>query len=322
VNHAVAPTRARARWATSPAAVLALVFTLFAGAPPAPAHAVDDYFTYDVVDSQATITGYSGDESHLVVPATVWADGRQVPVIAIGDNAFDSSGSIDSITFPASIVLIGNTAFNAQLTSATFVGDAPEATPNGPNSSFPPDTVVSFTVGAEGFYDNWLGYRTAALSFTDFRAEVRPGLRTVTLGAISFDEIDYSFSQEDPYTTEATLGVNDMTGSGLGWQVTLTASDLVWTSEDLDVDPLQDIPAENLTVSAKRALTTLAGQDPVEISSAIASTLDNSVQILTAQPGFGQGHYSSVLTFELIVPALARAGSYESTITMSTVNAP
>ncbi len=59
-------------------------------------------------DGNATITGFSGSVSALMIPETI--DGY--PVIAIGDGAFKNKTSLRSVLIPNSVTTIGNTAFS------------------------------------------------------------------------------------------------------------------------------------------------------------------------------------------------------------------
>ena len=63
-------------------------------------------FTYTVTDGYATITGYVGDETALVIPATI--DGYRV--ISIGDNAFEDR-ALKSVIISNGVQSIGWFAF-------------------------------------------------------------------------------------------------------------------------------------------------------------------------------------------------------------------
>ncbi len=86
-------------------------------------------FLYTVADNKATVTGYTGNTSHLVIPSAI--DGYAV--YGIADNAFSSStlksvtisngisridwfafsdcSNLESITIPSSVISIGYSAF-------------------------------------------------------------------------------------------------------------------------------------------------------------------------------------------------------------------
>lgn len=85
-------------------------------------------FTYEVTDGQATITGYTGGNTIVTIPATV--DG--FTVVAIGNNAFKDNKVITSVTIPNTVTSIGGFAFyycssitNVQIPdSVTTIGDS------------------------------------------------------------------------------------------------------------------------------------------------------------------------------------------------------
>ncbi len=80
-------------------------------------------WTYTVSDNQATITGYSGDDTEVVIPAEV--DGKSVVKVEGGswNSIFDpSSSSVTSVTIPDGVKTIGQCAFYycTNLTSVTI----------------------------------------------------------------------------------------------------------------------------------------------------------------------------------------------------------
>ena len=91
-------------------------------------------FIYTVSGGTVTITGYtlcSTNAGDVVIPTTI--DG--MPVVSIGDNAFQSCTGLTSVTIPNSVTSIGGAAFAycSSLTSVTI-----------------PDSVTS--IGAYAFY--------------------------------------------------------------------------------------------------------------------------------------------------------------------------
>ncbi|MBE6550368.1 MAG: leucine-rich repeat domain-containing protein [Ruminococcaceae bacterium] len=95
-------------------------------------------FLYTVENNEATITGYTGDDTHIVVPSAI--DGYTVTKIAekafcseklksviitngisrIDWFAFEGCTSLDSITIPASVTSIGYSAFASAPPSLTI----------------------------------------------------------------------------------------------------------------------------------------------------------------------------------------------------------
>ena len=80
-------------------------------------------FTYTISNGQITITGYTGLDSALSIPASIYG----LPVAGIGDSAFSGCTSLTSVTITSSVTSIGNSAFSAcsSLTLANFLGNAP-----------------------------------------------------------------------------------------------------------------------------------------------------------------------------------------------------
>ena len=68
-----------------------------------------EQFQYDVLsDGTVAVTGYTGGESSVVVPAAI--DGRNVSQIA--DNAFAYNAVLESVTIPGTVHSIGKSAFS------------------------------------------------------------------------------------------------------------------------------------------------------------------------------------------------------------------
>ena len=106
--------------------LLALVMVI--GLIPVTARAgeLDNGLQYEVFTDHVEITGYTGNATELVIPAEI----EGVPVVAIGDRAFDSCSSLTNIEIPATVTTIGENAFAScsNLTSieipagVTFIG--------------------------------------------------------------------------------------------------------------------------------------------------------------------------------------------------------
>ena len=86
----------------------------------APSTVVHAQYTYTATNNQITLTGYTGTESVLILPATI----NQLPVTCLGASAFHNS-SLTGVTIPNSVTSIGPNAFDGstRLTSVK-IGDS------------------------------------------------------------------------------------------------------------------------------------------------------------------------------------------------------
>lgn len=75
-------------------------------------------FTQDPEGTAYSLTGYSGDATEVVIPATY----EGLPVTSIGESAFKDCEEITSVSIPSSVTIIKNYAFRScdKLASVTF----------------------------------------------------------------------------------------------------------------------------------------------------------------------------------------------------------
>jgi uncharacterized repeat protein (TIGR02543 family) len=97
--------------------LLVLAVLLFAGLPSPSRTLAFDGFIYEIEGETAILTGYTGSETNVVIPAELGGK----PVVAIGESAF-SGKAIVSVTLPDSVRSVGNNAFSScnNLQSVTF----------------------------------------------------------------------------------------------------------------------------------------------------------------------------------------------------------
>jgi len=93
-------------WAAAYSEWTGQAFEVYVPVTPTPRPLTADY-RYEVRDGGVYITGYSGDDYDVRVPAEI--DG--MPVLAIGQNAFYSRYQIASIVLPEGLTLIDRNAF-------------------------------------------------------------------------------------------------------------------------------------------------------------------------------------------------------------------
>ena len=96
------------------ALVLVCVFVL----PATAEAATEGNYTYSVTDGKATVTGYTGEDSEVIIPSTLGG----YPVTAIGNSAFSECYEPISVVIPEGVVTIGNSAFDScyRLASVTI----------------------------------------------------------------------------------------------------------------------------------------------------------------------------------------------------------
>jgi hypothetical protein len=145
---------------------------------------------------------------------------------------------------------------------------------------------------------------------------VNGGSRTATLDT-SMSAVEYSHDEQVQTGTMA-LTVDDCTGTGAGWYVTIQSSDFVYTGENNGTD----IPASNFSITSAGVPQDLWGQaidanfgPRLPFWESPLGSLDSARQVIEAQPQFGSGTYTQTLGVTLDIPAQARAGSYTATIT-------
>jgi hypothetical protein len=111
------------------------------------------------------------------------------------------------------------------------------------------------------------------------------------------------------------FSVVDATGSGAGWNVTLTVSDLV--------NGASVIPASSMTMPAPVVAPADGASMTGVVAHASAGNLASGEKIVTASAGNGDGTYlvsPSILT--VTIPANAVAGTYGGSATISVVSGP
>jgi hypothetical protein len=331
------------------AVALALGATVFT-ATSASAETSGDY-TFIFNGNDATITGYNGPTGEIVIPAT-FDVGMSVTVTGIGDSAFSgrgltavtipenvawigsyafSSNSLTTVIIPANVNSIGMAAFDGQayagassLQSALFLGNAPELSPAGNGSSFDTtkaDFAVTYVFGGTGFGIGvmWEGYRLIQppITSSNVTAGVTAGVRSATLDPTIFGLAPFSHGEQLIDTT-ATLAVDDLTGAGVGWNVTLSASALTWTAANGGPTTGNDLPASALAVTTVGEITTVAGDNWV--GDTAIGALGSSVKVLTTSGG--NGSYTTPLTLTLTIPGQASVGTYAGTLTTTISAAP
>jgi hypothetical protein len=295
-----------------------------------PAHADSDgTFTYSIEDNVASISAYTGPGGAVVIPETLGG----ANVGGILGHSFNDKG-LTSVTIPQFVTFIQSYAFqpNALLTRVIFQGQAaPSMTSGGQDhSSF--DNIFAtlyYPLGGTGYTS--LNYAIEELppapydeTEADISATVNAGLRSASLAEVSFAAATVSHNDQD-VVTESALSVNDLSGTAAGWQVTLEASDLVFTAGPDSHIENDAIDASNVFVKGKDfagATDTTSSVTGVTLASSTLTALGSPYVVLSALDAQGEGAYVANLTFSLNIPANSRNGGYSGTITTTMSVAP
>ena len=87
--------------------VVALVAVCLVALPTQAEAASSGDFSYSVGSGKATVTRYSGNDSHVTIPSTLGG----YPVVALGSSAFYGCSETTTVTVPAGILSIDEKAF-------------------------------------------------------------------------------------------------------------------------------------------------------------------------------------------------------------------
>ena len=149
---------------------------------------------------------------------------------------------------------------------------------------------------------------------------------TASVADLAMTSVAYQNAAHD-VTGTMVLTVDDSTGSGAGWNVTIQSSAFVWVGT---ANGGIDIPASRFALTSAAAPALVAGQ---AISVALSTgpqvpptspigTLDSPRKTLVATAAYGAGTYTQGLGVTLTIPAQSRVGVYTGTITTTITSAP
>jgi hypothetical protein len=149
-----------------------------------------------------------------------------------------------------------------------------------------------------------------------------------TLNGLDQDLVD-TIAGDQQYT------VNDATGSGAGWHVTMSATtftngshtfpDAGTLSTNGSATSITATTAPSATCTDSCTLPTNTETYPVAITTAATSPTPSTIYDTSASSGLGQvviGGSPDPVGWWLVVPASAWAGAYTSTVTMEVISAP
>lgn len=162
---------------------------------------------------------------------------------------------------------------------------------------------------------------TASVTITGGTLSVTPAI--VTLSAVTLDGTDQVSTSA--YTANAWRA-EDARGTGVGWNVTINATDFtdgglpLRTIDISSADQKFKIQEANISVIAGNTAPTSSVATLTDIPEAPAAAL----KIVSAAVNTGMGEYNIPPNFSLMVPAetYVGTGTYTSTITVSAVSGP
>ncbi len=168
-----------------------------------------------------------------------------------------------------------------------------------------------------------LAIGVAVPALADASVIINPGVISMTKENIVFDAITLNGANQ--YTVDTAdvtpWTANDPTGLGKGWTVSINATDFI-----NQADATKTIPLTGFEAQLKQT-TVVAGPG---VEAANPSTMMSSLTVLTgsdqvmlkADATQGMGFYSYLPNFKLMVPASTYAGTYKSTVEVTTAALP
>lgn len=264
----------------SQAAKALLLFLLFLSALSAQADQSGD-FIYTTDGTSVTITGYTGTGGVVDIPGTI----TNLPVVSIGDYAFQNSTSLTSVTIPNSVLTLGTYAFNTCSgltnivigTNVASFGDVAFGGCSQLKSIFVPDSVTNLGRAAfefcPGLTSASIGGQVASLDWATFYSCT--GLTNVVIGAGVTNLGDQAF-----YNCPSLTGIY-FKGNGPGYGTNVFQGDnsaivfyqpgtTNWSST-FDGLPAFELAPFNYTTS--NATVTLTGYTGTNIVMTIPGTL-------------------------------------------------
>ena len=142
------------------------------------------------------------------------------------------------------------------------------------------------------------------------------GAFTTSISANNFANLPYSLNDQTARGGKLNVLVNDQTGDGDGWQISLTTTDFIGLTR-----PAQVIPYNNLTITGYVITIAVDGSQPVSLAE-MPIVQTETVVTWSANPGFGQGAYFLDITADLLIPGRTSSQTYTSTATLAVVTGP
>ncbi len=265
----------------------------------------------------------------LTVAGRTAANAASTTVVMVGQS---SSGAAAQQFNPAAVTVVAgdavrwdwfNGAHDVQAYDGSFSSGAKGGL-NGPGKSY---ARTFATVGTFTYYcDEHAGQGDADPARIDERIAqgkmvgkvvVVAGGGTMTVNAqpVTFASVSADFVAQNTFSAPATWRASDTRGTGGGWNVTLSATDLASATFV--------IPVANMSVQlSQAAIVTVSGNTPPTTQAASYQPLSSAtpMKLLSAATGTGMGTYDFTPSFRLTVPAGVPPGSYSASVVV-TINA-
>jgi hypothetical protein len=164
---------------------------------------------------------------------------------------------------------------------------------------------------------------TPVLAADQVTQVINGGARTASVANLTLTPLTYSNSAQSN-TGTMTLTVDDSSGTGAGWNVTIQSSAFVYSGANNGTN----IAASNFALTAAGTPVMTVGQavdatnGPKVPASSPVGTLDSARKVIQANADYGLGSYTQGLNVSLTIPAQSRAGTYTATLTTTIAAAP
>jgi hypothetical protein len=149
---------------------------------------------------------------------------------------------------------------------------------------------------------------------------IKGGSLSIEATDLEFDNIDLT-SGSNSAIAENTITVNDPTGSGAGWNVTVKGSDLVAPEINQRLS-LEELDFEILCIGQDRIRGNSSSENrPVGIDNN-AKVSYNDQKLVTAAKKAGSGRFQIRPMYKLTIPENTKPGNYMSNLTYTIFQGP
>jgi hypothetical protein len=163
-----------------------------------------------------------------------------------------------------------------------------------------------------------LGVAAPTLADNTVTTTVIGGTRSAHTYDLNFGAVNYSHDDQTVSNT-MVLWADDSSGTNLGWNVTIVASDFAYAGPNGGLT----IDNSNFAITGTGTVDKIKGQGvtpphgPQVPATSPAGTLDTPRKVIFADPGHGKGTYEQAIAVSLLIPGTSVAGSYTSNLTVS-----